>query len=156
MSINLTIIGQAIAFALFVLFCMKYIWPLLIQVMRERQEAIREGLEKASRAEAQLEQANDAAALELQEAKQSGAELIAQADKRAKQIVDEAKEKAKEEGVRLKLAAQTEIDKEVNRAREELRAQVSVLAVRGAEKILESDVNVEAHKQMLHELASEL
>ena len=146
MSINLTIFGQAIAFAMFVLFCMKYIWPLITQVMRERQTLIRDGLEKASRAERQLEQANDAAALELEAAKSKGAELIAQADKRAKQIVEEAKDKAGEEGERLKLAAQAEIDKEVNRAREDLRAQVSILALQGAEKILKSSVDVNVHQ----------
>ena len=156
MSINLTIFGQAIAFALFVLFCMKYVWPLLTEAMRTRQQAIAEGLEKATLAEKQLEQANDAAAVELEDAKAKGAGLIAQADKRAKQIIEEAKEKAKEEGERLQLAAQAEIEQEINRARQDLRAQVGVLAIRGAEKILESTVDIKVHQSMLDKLAAEL
>lgn len=156
MSINYTIFGQAITFALFVLFCMKYVWPLITEVMRERQKAIAEGLEKASQAERQLEQANDAAAIELEAAKVKGAELIAQADKRAKQIIEEAKDKATEEGERLKIAAQAEIEQEMNRAREELRAQIGVLAISGAEKILESSVDIKVHQQMLDKLAAEL
>ena len=79
-----------------------------------------------------------------------------QADKRAKQIIEEAKDKAKEEGERLKVAAQAEIDQEINRAREELRSQVAVLALRGAEKILEKSVDAAAHQEMLDKLAAEL
>ncbi len=156
MSINYTIFGQAITFALFVLFCMKYVWPLITEVMRERQKTIAEGLEYASQAERQLEQANDTAAIELEEAKAKGAELIAQADKRAKQIIEEAKDKAVEEGERLKAAAQAEIEQEMNRAREELRAQVGTLAIQGAEKILESSVDRQVHQQLLDKLAAEL
>lgn len=156
MSINLTIFGQAIAFGLFVLFCMKYVWPPITEVMRARQKVIAEGLEKASQAERQLEQANDAAAVKLENAKIKGAELIAQADKRAKQIVEEAKDKAAEEGERLKVAAQAEIEQEMNRAREELRAQVGTLAIRGAEKVLEAAVDIRVHQDMLDKLAAEL
>ena len=156
MNINLTMLGQAISFALFVLFCMKYVWPPITQAMRERQKLIAEGLNKASQAEKQLEQANDAAALELDAAKEQGAGLIMQADKRAKQIIEEAKEKAREEGERIKAAAQAEIDQEVNRAREELRSQVSVLAMQGVEKILEKSVDARVHQELLDKLAAEL
>lgn len=156
MNINLTLIGQAIAFALFVLFCMKYVWPPITKIMRERQKLIADGLSKASQAEMQLEQANDVVALELEEAKGKGAELIMQADKRAKQIIEEAQVKAKEEGERLKLAAQAEIDREVNSAREELRKQVGLLAMKGVEKILEKSVDVKVHQEMLDKLAAEL
>lgn len=86
MNINLTLIGQAIAFAVFVLFCMKYVWPPLTTIMRERQKAIADGLDRAAEAERQLEQANEAADVELEEAKKQAAELIAQARSRATQI----------------------------------------------------------------------
>lgn len=156
MTINLTIFGQAISFAVFVLFCMKFVWPLITEVMRERQKVIAEGLEKANQAERQLEQSSDAAAEELQQAKLKGADLIAQADKRAKQIIEEAKEKAIEEGERLKAAAQAVIDQEVNRAREELRAQVGILAIKGAGRILETTVDIKVHQKMLDKMAAEL
>ena len=94
MTINLTMVGQLISFVLFVLFCMKFVWPPLTQVMRERQKALADGLEKASAAEKQLEAANDAAANELEEAKKQSAELLAQARTRANQIVEEAKTQA--------------------------------------------------------------
>ena len=156
MNINLTLIGQAIAFAVFVLFCMKYVWPPLTTIMRERQQRIADGLENAAKAEAQLEQANDAAEKELEEAKAQAAELINQARNRANQIEEEAKTKAKEEADRIIAGAQAEIEQEINRAREELRGRVSALALEGAEKILETTVDRGAHEAMLSKLASEL
>jgi len=155
-SINLTMLGQLVSFVLFVLFCMKFVWPPLTEIMRQRQKDIAEGLEKAAAAEAQLADANSAAEEELEEAKKQAAELIAQANARASQIVEEAKAKAGEEGERILADAQSKIEQEVNQAREALRAQVSVLAVEGAEKILEASVDREAHQDMLNKLAASL
>lgn len=156
MNINLTMLGQAISFFLFVLFCMKYVWPPLTNIMRERQKAIAEGLEKAAAAETQLEQANVAADAEIEAAKAKAAELIDQARNRASQIVDEAKSQAVEEAERIRQGAQADIDQEINRAREELRARVGDLAVEGAEKILEATVDRGRHEAMLQKLAGQL
>ena len=156
MSINLTLVGQMIAFVMFVIFCMKYVWPPLIAAMRERQEALNSGLERAAEAEKQLEDANTAAAEELEEAKKQAADLIAQAQRRASQIVDEAKQAAEEEVARVKAGADAEIEQEINRARESLRAQVGQLAIEGAEKILEKSVDRAEHEEMLGKLASRL
>ena len=156
MNINLTILGQAISFALFVLFCMKYVWPPLTNILRERRESIIDGLEKAARAEKELEQANDAAGQELEQAKKQSSELISQARSRAAQLEEEAKERAKEEAARIIAGAQSQIDQEISRAREELRARVGTLAVQGAEKILGTAVDRNAHENMLKKLAKEL
>ncbi len=156
MNINLTMLGQAISFILFVLFCMKYVWPPLTSIMRERQQAISDGLEKATAAEKQLEQANESAGLELEEAKKQSAELIAQARTRASQIEAEAKSKATDEAARIVEGAQAAIDQEISRAREELRAKVGELAVEGAERILEASVDRAAHEAMLSKLSAQL
>ncbi len=145
-----------ITFALFVLFCMKFIWPFLTQAMRERQDTIREGLENAATAEKQLEQANQAADVELEKAKTQAAELINQARNRANQIIEEAKGKAHEEADRIIQGAQAEIDQEINRAREALRSRVSDLAVEGAEKILENSIDRNVHEHMLNNLSAQL
>ena len=156
MNINATLIGQAIAFAIFVWFCMKFVWPPLIAAMREREEKIAGGLQQADQAEKDLELAKEKAMETLREAKAHAAELIEQANKRASQLVEEAKEQARAEGDRLKAAAQSEVEQEVSRAKEALRAQVSVLSVAGAEKILGTSVDANAHSKMLDDLASEL
>lgn len=156
MNINLTMIGQMISFVVFVLFCMKFVWPYITQAMRERQETITKGLENAAAAEKQLEQANDAASQELEEAKKQAADLIAQAHNRASQIVEEAKTQATTEAERIVAGAQAEIDQEINRAREELRAKVGDLAVEGAEKILATNIDRGVHQDMLNKLAAEL
>lgn len=156
MTINLTMFGQMISFVLFVLFCMKYVWPPLTAAMRERQKMLADGLDKAVQAEKQLEAANDSVAIELEAAKKQSAELIAQAHQRASQIVEDAKSLAVDEAERIKQGAQAEIDHEVNRAREGLRARVGELAVEGAEKILESEVTPAAHQEMLNKLAAQL
>ena len=156
MNFNLTFAGQMISFVIFVLFCMKYVWPPLTSMMRERQKAIADGLNKAASAEKQLEQANEAAETELEEAKKQGADLIAQARNRGSQIEEEAKTRASEDAKRIIVGAQAEIDQEISRAREELRARVGELAVDGAEKILETTVDRGAHEAMLSKLAAEL
>ena len=156
MNFNLTFLGQMISFVVFVLFCMKFVWPPLTSIMRERQQRISAGLENAAAAEKQLEQANEAADKELEEAKKQAAELIAQARSRASQIEEESKNRAAEEARRIIDGAQAEIDQEISRAREELRARVSDLAVEGAEKILQASVDRSAHESMLNKLAAEL
>lgn len=156
MNINLTIIGQAIAFFIFVVFCMKYVWPPITGALAERKKKIAEGLDAADRAEHDLRLAQERAAADLRESKEQAAAIIEQANKRANQIVDEAKEQAHEEANRVKTAAQAELDQEVNRAKEVLRSQVAKLAIAGAEKILEASVDEKAHAQLVEKLAAEL
>lgn len=156
MNLNATILGQTIAFAVFVWFCLKYVWPPVTQALAERQKKIAEGLEAADRAQRDLSLAQNKAADDLREAKVKSAEIIDMANKRANQIVEEAKEKAREEGQRLVAGAKAEIEMEVQRAKEELRAQVAAIAIAGAEKILESSVDQAANEELVKKLASEL
>jgi F-type H+-transporting ATPase subunit b len=156
MNLNATILGQSLAFAVFVWFCLKYVWPPVIQALTERQKKIAEGLEAAERAQRDLSLAQNKAADDLKEAKVKSAEIIDMANKRANQIVEDAKDKAREEGQRLIASAKSEIEMEVQRAKEELRAQVAAIAVAGAEKILENSVDQAANEELVKKLASEL
>ncbi|MFL0797721.1 MAG: F0F1 ATP synthase subunit B [Cellvibrionaceae bacterium] len=156
MNFNATLIGQTIAFIVFIIFCMKYVWPPIVTAMAERQKKIAEGLEAADRAERDLELAQQKASEQMREAKEQAAGIIDQANKRANQIVDEAKEKAREEGDRLKAAAQADIEQEVNRAKEELRSKVATLVLTGAEQVLESSVDAQAHAQLVDKLSAQL
>lgn len=156
MNINATIIGQMLTFVVFVWFCMKFIWPPLINVLAERTKKIADGLSAADRAAQDLELAQEKATNQLKEAKQQAADIIDQAHKRASQLVEEAKDQAREEGDRLLKAAQAEIEQEFNRAREELRAQVATIAITGAEKVLDASVDAQAHSAMLDKLAAQL
>jgi F-type H+-transporting ATPase subunit b len=145
-----------VAFTLFVLFCMKYVWPPILAAMQERAEKIAEGLAAADRASQDLELAKEAAVERLKEAKTEAAGIVDAANKRAAQIVDEAKDQARVEGERLKEAAQAEIDQEVNRAREQLRGQVASLALAGAEKVLGAEIDKQRHADLVDKLAAEL
>lgn len=156
MNINLTIIGQAIAFAIFVMFCMKYVWPPITGALAERKKKIAEGLDAAERAQRDLILAQEKAVENMRESKEQAAAIIEQANKRASQLVDEAKEQARVEADRIKTAAQAEIEQDVNRAKETLRTQVAALVVAGAEKILEKSVDQAAHAQLVDKLAAEL
>jgi F-type H+-transporting ATPase subunit b len=135
---------------------MKYVWPPLTAALAERQKKIAEGLDAADKANRDLEAAQQSVEAELQKSKAQAAELIEQANKRANQIVDEAKTAAHTEGDRIKAAAAAEVEQEVNRAKEALRAQVAALAVAGAEKILGASVDVNNHQELVDKLAAEL
>lgn len=156
MNINLTIIGQAIAFAIFVMFCMKYVWPPITAALAERKKKIAEGLDAADRAERDLQLAQEKATENMRKGKEEAAAIIEQANKRANQIIDEAKEKALEEAGRVKAAKEAELEQEVNQAREALRSQVATLALAGAEKVLEASIDEKAHAQLVEKLAAEL
>ncbi len=156
MNINLTIIGQSLTFLLFVFFCMKFVWPVLIGVMKDREQRIATGLEAADRADKDLELAQKKAMEKLREAKEQASNIIDQANKRSAQIVDEAKEQARAEGDRIKAAAEAEVEREISQAREALRGEVAALALVGAEKVLGASVDAKAHASMLDKLAAEL
>jgi len=156
MSLNWTFWGQSLTFIVFVWACWKFIWPPLTNAMRERQQAIADGLSQAERAAKDLELAQQRATDQLREAKDEAAQLIEQARQRANAMIDEAKNAAREEGERIIEAARAEIDQEVNRAKEALRTQVATLAVSGAERILGSAVDTSQHSRMLEALADEL
>lgn len=156
MNINLTLIGQTLTFFVFVWFCAKFVWPVLIGVMQEREQKIAQGLEDAERAANDLKLAKQRAVEQLHEAKEQAAEILDQANKRAGQIIDDAKEQAKEESERILSAARAEVDQETNRAKEALRGQIASLVLMGAEKILEKSIDPDAHNDVVKKLASQL
>ncbi len=156
MNINATLIGQSIAFFLFVWFCLKFIWPPLINALNERKKVIADGLAAAERGQHEQELAQKRAAEVLHEAKQQASEIIGRAEKRANEIVEEAKTDAKQEGGRILTAAQAEIDQEVHRAREALRTQVVGIALAGAEKVLEREIDANTHNDLLKKLVAEI
>jgi len=152
----MTILGQTIAFMVFVWFCMKYVWPPLMNAIEERQEKIAEGLEASNKGEKDLQRSKKRAKKRLAKAKVQAAEIIDQANKRHAQIVDSAKDDARAEAAKIKVGAATEIEQEVHRAKEQLRSQVAKLAVQGAEKILARTVDADAHQDILNKLAAKL
>jgi F-type H+-transporting ATPase subunit b len=156
MSFNLTLIAQAIAFALFIWFTARFVWPPLLRAIEARQKTIADGLAAGEQGRKSLEVSSRQAEQAIQEARGRAADILSQAEKRAAQLVDEARNAAKEEGNREKLAAKAEIEQERTRAREQLRDHVASLAVAGAEKILRREVDAKAHAQLLDEIKRQL
>ena len=156
MNIGLTLIGQSIAFVVFVLFCMKFVWPPIIAALDERKKKIADGLAEAERGFKQQELAEKNAEHKLSEARQQATDILNQAQKRANEIVEDAKQVATDEGNRIKEAAHAEVEKEVHRATEQLRVQVSAIAVAGAERILKKEIDARAHQDILDELATQI
>ncbi|HBV7215920.1 TPA: F0F1 ATP synthase subunit B [Klebsiella pneumoniae] len=154
MNMNATILGQAIAFVIFVWFCMKYVWPPLMAAIEKRQKEISDGLASAERAKKDLDLAQANATDQLKKAKAEAQVIIEQANKRRSQILDEAE--AEQERTKIVAQAQAEIDAERKRAREELRKQVAILAVAGAEKIIERSVDEAANSDIVDKLVAEL
>lgn len=156
MDINLSLLGQAITFALLVWFTMKFVWPPLTRMMDERAARIADGLAAADRAKLDLELAGKQSADKLREAKTQSAQVIAQAEKRAAQIIEEAKEQAKVEGERIVVAAKAEVTQELSRAKESLRQQVAGLVITGTEQILRREVDASRHAELLASIKAEL
>lgn len=156
MNLNATFIGQIVAFAIFIYLTQRYVWPPIVAAMAERTKRIADGLQAADKAEKDLELAKQKVVEQLSSAKKEAATIIDQANKRAIEVVEEAKEKARLEAERIKVSAQAEIEQATARAKEELRSKVVVLALAGAEKILESSIDQNAHNELVNKLAAEL
>jgi F-type H+-transporting ATPase subunit b len=156
MNINATLIGQAISFAVFVWFCMKFVWPPIMSALEERKKKIADGLAAAERGKHEQELAEQRAKEVIVKAKEEAAGILAQAQKRASEIVEEAKETARAEGDRIVAAANAEIEQEVNRAKENLRGQVVSLAVAGAGKVIDKELDASAHDALLQDLVSQI
>ena len=156
MNINLTLFAQALAFAGLIWIIATKIWPPLLRAIEERQQKIAEGLAAADRSQKDLAQAQEKVNELLKEARTKANEIIDQAHHRGNQIVEAAKNDALAEANRQKALGLAEIDAASTRAREDLRKQVSVLAVSGAEKLLKREIDANTHKVLLDELAAQL
>ena len=156
MNINATLFAQMIVFGILIWVTMKFIWPPIMAAIEDRQQKIAEGLAAADRSKKDLAQAEEKVNEVLREARGKASEIIAQAEARRIQIIDAAKEEAIEEGNRQKAAAMAEIASAANRAKEDLRKQVSALAVAGASKLIHREIDGDVHKALLDELAAEI
>ena len=154
MDINLTLIGQSIAMIVFVWFCMKFIWPPIIQALEARRKNIADGIAAAQKAGEELEQAKTDAEQLVSQARQQAGEIVDQANRRAGQIAESARDEAQTERNRQVTAAKADIEQEVNRARQELAGKVASLAVAGAEQLLEREIDAAAHRDLLDKLAA--
>src|SRR5882762_3040483 len=156
MNLNFTLVAQALVFAAFIGFTMKFIWPHMLRAIETRQKTIADGLAAAEQGKKSLEVSAKQADEAIKDARGRAADVIGQAEKRAAQMIDEARNAAKEEGNREKAAAKAEIAQEVTRAREQLRDNVAALAVAGAEKILRREVDAKAHSDLLESIKRQL
>ncbi|MBS7806264.1 F0F1 ATP synthase subunit B [Variovorax sp. PCZ-1] len=156
MNINSTLFLQAIVFAILVWFTMKYVWPPITKALDERAAKIADGLAAADKAKSELASANQRVEQELVTSRNASQQRLADAERRAQAIVDEAKGKASEEAAKIVAAAQADAAQQTLRAKDALREQVAVLAVKGAEQILRKEVNASVHADLLGRLKAEL
>jgi F-type H+-transporting ATPase subunit b len=153
---NLTLIGQSIAMVVFVWFCMRFVWPPMMQALEDRQKKIADGLAAAEQGQQELERARGQFNDTVRESREKAAEIIKQAERRSKEMIADAQKAAVAEGERLIAQARSEIEQEANRAREALRGQVAAIAVEGARQLLGREVDAATHQDLLNKLASEL
>jgi F-type H+-transporting ATPase subunit b len=156
MNINLTLLMQAVAFAAFIWFCAKFVWPPLMRAVETRQKQIADGLAAGEQGRQDLASAEKRIAAMMTEAKARSSDIIAQGEKLKTETIDAAKQEAKAEAARILAAAKDEIEQEVVRAKEALRDQVAELAVAGASKILKREVDAKAHADLLASIRQQL
>ncbi len=156
MNINATLWIQWIPFAILAFVTAKFIWPPIAKALDERAAKIADGLAAADRAKTELASANKAVEAQLAQTRTDSTKLLGDAEKRAAAIVEEAKKRAQDEAAKIVAQAKADADQQVVRAREALREQVAVLAVKGAEQILQKEVNAGVHADLLTRLKQEL
>jgi len=156
MDINATLIGQALTFLILVFVTMKYVWPPIAKAIHDREKKIAAGLEAAERSKQELETAEHKAFSIIRDAKQQATQIIEQANLHSARLIEDAKGQAKQEGQKIIEMAQADIDREVTQAKEGLRKQLATLAIAGAEKIIQRNLNADVHQDLLNQLAAEI
>ena len=156
MSINATLLAQCLVFLALVWFTMKFIWPQVLDAIDQRNKEIADGLEAAAQGRSELDAAQERIENLVSEARGQASEIIDQANGRAARIVEEAREEGERERLRLVASAHSEIERETSQARDELREQVAALAIAGAEKILQREIDARAHGDMLQRFAARI
>ncbi len=156
MNINLTLIGQLLSFIVFVWVTMRFVWPPIIAALEERKQEIARGLAAAERGQHEQELAEERAKEVLRDAKSQAADIVSQAQRRAVEIIDGGKDDAHLEGERILMAARAEIEQDANRMRKELQEKIGVLVVAGAEKILQKEINLSAHQDIIKSLGKQI
>ena len=156
MSITLTLIVQMLVFIVLVWFTMKFVCPMILGPMEDREKKIAQGLAAADRGEQSLAKARDEADAIVRAARERATQIIDQATHHASEIVEQAKGTATSEGQRLKTAAAQEIELEASRARETLRREVAQIAVLAASKLLEREIDAKAHADLISKLATQI
>ena len=156
MNINLTLFVQVIVFVLLIWFTMKFVWPMILRPMDERARKIAAGLAAAEKGKQELAQAHDNANVIIREARERAAQIVDMASKRSTEIVEEAKGTASSEAQRLVDQAHAEVARESSHAREGLAREVGKLAVQGASRLLEREIDPKAHAELLDKLAAEI
>lgn len=156
MDINLTLLAQAVVFALFIWFTAKFVWPPLMRAIEERQKKIADGLAAADKGNRALEEAAAQRDEQLKAARAQAQDILAAASKQGTQAVEAARQQAKSEAERIVAAAQAEVESQIRHAREELRRKVGDLAVMGASAILKREIDAKAHADVLKDLAAKI
>ena len=156
MNLNASLIAEMFAFALFVWATMKWVWPVLLGKMSEREQKIADGLAAGDRGKQELAQAHDQAGVILKEARNKAADAVNVANQQATHLLEEARKESQAERQRQVEAAKAEIQQELNRAKDALRAEVSKVALAAAERIIEREIDPKAHKALLDELAGQI
>ncbi|SFV70026.1 ATP synthase F0 sector subunit b [hydrothermal vent metagenome] len=156
MNINLTLIGQTIVFAIFVWFCMKFIWPPIVTAMAERKKKIADGLLAAERSLFAQQEAEEKADITIKQSKAQAADIIANANKQASETIEDAKSIATVEADKVKQKAQSELEQEVLKATKELKDKVADLVMLGVSKVLEKEVDSKTHQEMLKKISTTL
>jgi F-type H+-transporting ATPase subunit b len=156
MNINLTLIGQTISFALFVLFCLKFVWPPIMAALTERKQKIADGLAAADRGVREQELAEKKAAMVIKDSHEKASEIVSNANTRGNELIEQAKHQAQEEADRIREKGKADVEKELLAAREQLRAEVATLTLSGVKQILGREVRADDHADILSGLAAKL
>ena len=156
MDINATLLGQMLVFGILIWFSWKFIWPPLVKAVEDRQKKIADGLAAAERGQKELNQASGEAQGIVNEAREKALKIVDQANRRSNEIIEEARATAIAEGQRLVGDARQEVALEQSRARDALRKDVAQLAVAGASRLLEREIDAKAHADLIEKLAREI
>ena len=156
MNLNFTLLGQIITFALFVWFTKRFVWPLIIQAINDREAKIADGLAAAERGHHELALSQERAKEMLHEAKAKASDIVEQAHKQATHILEEARQEARTLSGRMVAAAEEEILQAKHAAKMALQQDIATMVVKGAERIIKQSMDNSINDRMISDLIAEV
>ncbi len=146
-----------VAFAILFVILYKWGWPAIMKGVESRSDLIDKGVEYARDAKEQLDNANAQAEKLLAETRSRQADMLREADRMKTQIIDEAREAARREASKVMDSAKMSIEQERKEARQQLRDEVSALALDIATKVVRGQMaDDKAQAKLVDSLLNEI
>jgi F-type H+-transporting ATPase subunit b len=143
------VIWTVITFAILLFVLKKLAWKPILTALNEREDAIKESLEKAEKAKDEAQKILQENQASLLKADEESKKIIEQSRQYAEKLKDQMLRESKEQAQKIVEDASAQIEQKKEAAFSELKTKVAEIAISAAEKILKENLDKDSHKKLV-------